>query len=329
MFLHKDEFLILMVLDAQRDLHTPDVLDRMRKIGIQTCHEQLSWVVTEPAKGSYDFSQLNRIISNNSQAGIKSLIQISGMEYPKWMPDEWFFKCKDGTVDRNGLSFWNEEAQTHVDHYYQMLINMYVDDPNVMFFLGEYQGGEGAMPPTWCIYDDSAISQFQAWYGKNRVPDPDDMSTIIWLGDTITNHFTHKSSFFFLAYNEAWNAQQWLMNKWTKAFGNFTQPVILSGFRTIWPDSDIMLLQYTYFDKDHPQENADYVDNLREISGCHVIAEAMFCKGLAETTPKSIAKGFRGQIVCPTDPHTGEKNFQTWMFDAIEQSHNAWKESKE
>jgi len=327
MFLHKDEFLILMVLDAQRDLHTPDVLDRMRKIGIQTCHEQLSWVVTEPAKGSYDFTQLNRIINNNSQAGIKSLIQISGMEYPKWMPDEWFFKCKDGTVDRNGLSFWNEEAQTHVDHYYQMLINTYADNPNVMFFLGEYQGGEGAMPPTWCIYDDWAVLDHHRWVGRDIDHTRDD--TLIWLGQTIHDVFLQKGEIFLKAYNEVWNAQQWLMNQWTKAFGNFVQSDILESYRFLYPDAGIVLLQYTYFDKDHPQENADYVDNLREISGCQVIAEAMFCKGLAETTPKSIAKGFRGQIVCPTHPHTGEKNFQTWMFDAIEQSHKLWKESKE
>ena len=53
----------------------------------------------------------------------------------------------------------------------------------------------------------------------------------------------------------------------------------------------------------------------------------MFCEGLPTTTPKAIAKGFRGQIVQPANAIEGEA-FTQGMVDAIRNSHNQWVESR-
>jgi len=53
----------------------------------------------------------------------------------------------------------------------------------------------------------------------------------------------------------------------------------------------------------------------------------MFCAGLPITTPKAIAKGFRGQIVHPANAVEGEA-FTDGMLEAIRNSHRQWMESK-
>jgi hypothetical protein len=102
----------------------------------------------------------------------------------------------------------------------------------------------------------------------------------------------------------------------------------LEAYRKAFDDLCLVLLQYTYFDDAHPQENEMYVDMLMNTYGCEVIVEAMFCKGLPTTTPRAIAKGFRGQIICPTHPHTHETSFKNEMVEAIRDSHIQWAKAR-
>jgi hypothetical protein len=86
----------------------------------------------------------------------------------------------------------------------------------------------------------------------------------------------------------------------------------------------IVLLQYTYFDETHGQENENYVFDIVKDVGCDVIVEAHFCAGLKDTTPAAIAKGFRGQILCPLHPQCGQKTIEPWMLDEIRKAHELW-----
>lgn len=333
-FMKDDEFLLLMVhcedraigFEKMTILSTQD-RKRLYDVGVRTAHEQPAWSKVEPARGQYDWGYLNRIIQRNRDAGLKSLIQLSGWRVPTWCPREWRAMRKEGHYEDEQLSFWNREAQEYVDSYYQAVINQYPEE-DVGFFFGEFQGGEGALPPTWCVFDNAAVEDYKRVYGNDAQPIMDNPDTIDWMGKAIIEHTLRVQRFLYPKHKEIWNSQQWLMNQWNKGFGNFNQPELLRLFRQEFPDACIVLLQYTYFDSFHPQENAEYVDMLRDISGCEVIVEAMFCKGLPETTPKSIAKGFRGQIVMPANDSGGEA-FQDWMIDNIRNSHNLWKEHYE
>lgn len=333
-FMHDDEFLLLMVhcedrangYDKQHILTVPERI-RLREVGIQTAHEQPSWASIEPKQGQYDFAYLDRIIQRNRDAGLKSLIQISGWRIPAWVPAEWRPKTLNGNLHDDMLSIWNEEAQAYNDAYYRMLYDKY-NAHDIEFFFGEFQGGEGAIPPSHCFYEDAAIKSFQDMYGTLARPDLNNAETMNWLGQSVIKHFIRKASILYPRYNEVWNAQQFLMDRWSKAYGNFVQPDILKKFREMWPDGNIILLQYTYFDSAHDDECKNYVDMLVNISGCEVIAEAMFCAGLATTTPASIAKGFRGQIVHPANDINGEV-LNDWMVEEVRKSHELWRASRE
>lgn len=336
-FFVDDEFLLLMNHNLYR-VHsngkdpyhtlTTGEKERLNKVGIQTAHEQPAWHTLEPECGHYNFGYLDEIIKSNRDAGMKSLIQLSGWMVPKWMPNEWFAKTKEGKVEREALSFWNEEAQAYSDNFYRFLRDRYASYKDVQFFFGEWQGGEGAYPPTWCLYDAPAIEDYKKIYGNSAIPDPNTSETMNWYGNKIIEHFVRKAEILYPPYKEIWNAQQYLMDTWSKAFGNFVQHEILVKHREMHPDGCIVLLQYTYFDSSHDENNVKYVDRLREISGCEVIAEAMFCNGLPITTPKSIAKGFRGQIVHPAAGGFDNGLLEDWMVDRIRDSHNLWMESK-
>jgi hypothetical protein len=67
---------------------------------------------------------------------------------------------------------------------------------------------------------------------------------------------------------------------------------------------------------------------LKETTGCEVIAEAMFAGGLPTTTPKSIIKGFRGQILHPTIESFTGASLTDDVITNIKNSHNLWLESR-
>lgn len=335
-FLKPDEFILFMAHNSKRTqdrgdnyhVHTLEERVRMRSVGIQTAHEQPAWNAIEPSRGNYDWGYLDGIIHLNREAGMKSLIQISGWRVPNWIPNEWRPKQENGTLEMDILSFWNEEAQEYADNYYKMILEMYKDAKDVMFFHGEYQGGEGAYPPNWCFFDPEALSDYKRLYGSHAVPEPNDRDTLYWFGTEVISHFLRRAKPFYEAYGEVWNSQQFLMDTWTKAFGNFVQDQILDFFRTLWPDINIVLLLYTYFDPTHKEDNAQFVQKLMDDTQCEVIAEAWFGQGLPVTTPLAIAKGFRGQILHPTYESFSGDALDDRMVSIIKNSHQEWMKSR-
>jgi hypothetical protein len=338
-FLQDDDFLLLMSHNTERcpesalpiDYHVLTTAEKVKlyDAGIRTSHEQPAWQAIEPAQGQYNFDYLDDIIQSNRDAGMKSLLQICGWRVPKWMPNDWFAKAPDGRVERESLSLWNEEAQKYSDTFYKFMRDRYASQKDVAFFYGEYQGGEGIYPPTMCFFDRAALDDYKTKFGSHAVPDINTTETKNWFGDKIVEHVIQKCEILYPSYQEMWNAQQFLMNTWSLNFGNFVQPEILRMFRRFHSEAHIILLQYTYFDSSHDERNVDYVNRLVEVSQCEVIAEAMFCDGLKHTTPLSIKKGFRGQIVHPAKSgFSGTGELEDWMVDEIKKSCDLWRASK-
>jgi len=335
-FLENDEFIILMSHNKYRtedrgdNYHVYDVGERLllMEAGIKTSHEQPAWNILEPAKREYNSIYLDDIIRTNQEAGMKSLIQISGWRNPSWMPNEWFCKTKDGNIERECLSFWNKEAEEYSDKFYRTMIDAYINEKDVRFFFGEFQGGEGALRPTWCIYDADAIQDYKRMYGSNAMPIPDHPETLYWLGKSIMEHYIRKARIFYEAYGEIWNCQQKLMDNWSRAFGNFVQFDTLQAFKQLWPDIKIYLLQYTYFDGSHGQDNVEFVDRIKNELGAEVIVEAMFASGLPTTAPRSIAKGFRGQILHPTMQSFSGEGLNQTILQNIKNAQTQWMESR-
>ena len=340
-FMKENEFLLLMVNNEERwdELWvnpkreytlTIDDRRRLRDAGIQTVSEQPAWKAIEPVKGEYNFGYLDGLIHRNREAGLKTSFGVPYVHNPAWMPNEWKPQGKNGECDTQVLSFWNEEAQEYLDNYLKLLMDHYPDE-DIDFRFEEYQGGEGAYPPTPSFYDPPALEDYKRVYGSSAVPELTDPDTLDWFGKKIIEHFVRISKLFYPRYKEVWNDMQRLMDTegphGTKAFGNFVHKDILQEYRRLWPDGSIVLLQYTYYDAAHKEDNVQFVDMLREEVGCEVIVEAMFCSGLATTTPKAIAHGFRGQVVRPAI-QPDMKSLPEHEVSAIRDSHNLWMESR-
>jgi len=334
-FMKKDEFLLLLAhcegrafgFEKQCILNIEE-RKRLYAVGIRTAHEQPAWSLVQPHADYYDWDYLDGIINRNREAGLKSLIQICGWMLPPWMPKNWMAREANGAYYTECLSLWNEEAQEYSDDYYRLICEHYKDQPDVSFFYGEFQGGEGIYQANWCIYDDAALIDYRKVYGTSARPVPDSPETLEWYGNKIVEHLLRKAKILYEYTGEIWNAQQYLMDTWSKAFGNFRILETMKRFRDEFPNANIVFLQYTYFDPAHHTDNEQFVDIIRDISQCEVIAEAMFCSGLPTTTPLAIAKGFRGQIVQPAQNQTGEP-FEQWMVDNIRDSHNLWMDKLE
>jgi hypothetical protein len=329
-FLNDDEFLLLMNLGTNQLQGTPTLSIpervRLREAGIQTAIEYPQWNEIEPSKGSYNFSSIENILGMNRSAGMKTIFALINPWIPDWIPNEWRLRYSNGTYNTASFSPWNEGAIAYERNFMKMLIDKYTA-PDVMFILQEHDTGESAFPSSaW--YDDFAVQDFRIKYGNDARPDFKNEETKQWLEDAIIKHFIELQQVFYPPYKEIWNSLQWLIAQLNPESMNYIQPKILQRFLDVFPDVNIVLLQYTYFDGSHPPENAVYVDMLKEKYCKDVIVEAMFCKGLKTTTPKAIQKGFRGQIICPTHPHTQEKSLQDWMINEIRISHNLWRSNK-
>lgn len=333
-FMEEEEWLLLMTHCPNRSINTEHIYvltipdrQRLRAVGIKTSHEQPPWWSIEPSRGNYDFSCIEDILHKNREADMKTLFYVCGWALPAWIPNEWRARQKNGTYERETLSLWNEEAQKYSDKHYKMLYEKY-SDPDTLWVFGEFQGGEGAYPPSWCLYDDAAIQDYKKVYGTSTMPEPNNPNTMEWFGKKVIKHFVRKSKILYPRYKEVWNMQQYLMDTWTKAYGNFVHLDILKEYRRLWPKGSIVLLQATYYDDSHKQDNVDFVDMLRATVGCEVIVEAMFCKGLPMTTPRAIAQGFRGQIVMPAY-EDGATKLEDWMVNNIKVSNELWRKHYE
>lgn len=332
-FMVENEFLLLMAHceDRAEGYQNQLILDvpqreRMRNAGIQTAHEQPAWKSIEPAQGQYNWDYLDNIINRNRNAGLKSLIQIPGWRIPPWMPNEWRARRSNGMFESEQLSMWSDEAQNYMQTYCDLLCSRY-KFPDVSFFYGEFQGGEGSYPPTQCFFDANALNDFHSKFGNDAVPDVLQTNTALWFSDKIVEHHLRLAKIMYPYYKELWDCKQELMDRWSKAYGNYAQPDILEAYQKEYPDANIVLLQYTYFDGAHTVLEKQWVDMLVSAFQCEVIVEAMFCGGLPTTTPPAIAKGFRGQIVQPANAAGGEP-LQDWMVDNIKISHERWMASR-
>jgi len=334
-FMVDDEFLLLMSINPDLDVPgyntqilTIDERKKLRDVGIQTVLEYLNWEQINPSLNQYNFEEISNILYRNREANMKIICPITNWNFPAWMPDEWFAKHQSGEIDRSVLSIWHEDAQSVADEYYQNLIN-YFGANDVLFIWGDWQGGEGIYPAGSCFYDDAALNDYKQVYGTSAYPDINTQETLDWYGKKIIEHSLKKQQIFYPQCNEIWNMQQFLMDTWTKGFGNFVIPETFQAFRNKYPDDSIVFLQYTYFDDAHYKiPNEEFVDNIKNTYNSEVIVEAHFAQGLRETTPKAIAKGFRGQICSLLHAQAGYFAFEDWMLEEVKKSNDLWREAR-
>lgn len=329
-FLKDDEFILLMNYNPtilyDCGTYFPNLSERIRfrDVGIQTAIEYPQWYAIEPVQGEYDFVSIENMLFLNRSAGMKTIFSIPGWEYPKWMTDEWFGQDIHCVVNRRFLSLWNKDAQEYQNSWMDMLIKKYQAD-DVFFVLGEFQLGEGAMPHYPTFYDRSALKDYHRVFGYDRYPKLENEETQRWLKSKVVYHMLQQQRLFYPQRKELWNMQQWLMSKLNPATMNHLQPDILDAYKVFFPDANLVLLQYTFYDHDHPQENVEWVDTLKKQFNMDVIVEAHFCEGLKVTAPDAIAKGFRGQIICPTHSQTGHRMIEDWMYGEIKKYNELWR----
>lgn len=334
MFLENDEFLLLqnanMSVPGFERGYSPnlDERKRFREVGIRTAIEYPSWRLNDPISlGQFDFTHTMDIINMNREADMKTICIVAGWDLPTWIPDDWKARHKDGRYDKEVLSLWNWEAQIYTDEYYDALVDE-CGAKDVLFIFGEFQGGEGILPSDAPFYDASALEDYREVYGSSAYPDIENLETLDWYGKkAIEYHIRKQRILLQQEHKELWNMQQRLMDAWTKGFGNFVQRDIIREMREQFGDDVVITLgQFTYYDYDHYEiDNEEFVDCLAKDYNCQVFVEARFCQGLKTTTPKSIAKGFRGQIIGPTHEQSGYNHVEDWMFEEIRRSLASWK----
>jgi len=338
-FMASNEFLLL--LDAQPfwSLWYPYYLTLqnkmdLREAGIQTVHGELYWPRSEPVRGEYDFSDFDRLLRINRAAGMKTKVNIPG-GVPAWMSDEWMLKKEDGSTKAGErkmpirfISFWNEEAQEYCENYLKDVIERY-HAPDVLFNYGEFQDGEGMLPCAPFFYDDFAVMDYKEKYGSKAYPNINTQETRDWLQVAVIKRVIRAYKII-NKHNEIWNHQQLLMDDFAKTYVNYAQKDIMRACKKTFPNSNLVLEQDTYWDGAHTERHRNYVDEIKEEFQCDVIVEAMWPQGLPITTPASIAKGYRGQVIgVSAQSILPIHSLESWILNNIKEAHNQWLRSSQ
>jgi hypothetical protein len=331
-FMRDDEFIVLVILnplmaDYIHDMYVPSVDDRkrFRDVGMQSVFEYPLWYQMNPNPTEYNWSEIETMLSRNRAADMKTIFTVGGWLLPSWIPSGWYAKRANGNLEKESLSIWNEEAQEYSDRFYWKLVDTFAAD-DVLFVFGEFQGGEGIYQSGPCFYDNAALESYKKHYGSSAYPDIKTPETLYWYGQQIIEYIMRKQRVFYGQHHEIWNSQQYLMDVWSKDFGNFCIPEIFETFRAEWPDGNLVFSQFTYFDQAHYEiPNEAFVDNIKNTYNAEILVEAHFAQGLKETAPKAIAKGFRGQLCGPVHHQSGyNKGVEQWMLDEIGKAHLLW-----
>jgi ABC-type transport system substrate-binding protein len=306
----------------------------LRNVGIQTVIEFLDWSTIEPARGEYDFSVMDEMIRINREAGIKTIFSAPGEKSPTWMSDKWMVKDSGGNAeirlnapDWRISSLWNEEAQEYGIEYLKLLVKKY-HAPDVLFILGEFMGGEAILPCEHFYYDEFAVADYKKRYGTKAYPNVSTQETKDWLQEAAIKIMVRKYEIL-NKHGEIWNQQQLLMDDWSQSTINYAQKSVLRAYKTFFPDSHMVLMQYTYWDSSHTERHRNHVDEIEKEFQCDVIVEAMWPTGLPVTTPGSIAKGYRGQVIGTEYQGVAEMSLEAKVLDAIKESHRQWLESSQ
>lgn len=328
-----NEFLIIVYPGAYWEpfgsVYSPSLEERvaLRGVGIQTGLEYVNWNLVEPSKGSYDFSSIEEMLRLNRAADQKTIFNVPGDIPPVWMSDEWMLRDVNGNAPTNYtnarlLSFWNEEARNYLLSYYEVLVKEY-QDSDILFIHAELQSGEGILPGGSFYHDEFAIADYKKKYGTEAYPDITTQETKDWLQETAIEKLIREHKVLNQR-NEIWNMQQLLMNDWSETTVNYAQKDILRAYKEAFPGVHLVLLQYTYWDSSHTERHRNYVDEIQEEFQCDVIVEAMWPSGLPVTTPNTIAKGYRGQVVGVSYATAGTMSLKPEVLQAIHNSHQQW-----
>ena len=335
-FLKDDEFIILVILNPRtadyiKDMYVPTVDDRKRfiDVGMQSVIEYPMWSLINPKPTVYDWNEIEMRLKVNRAAGMKTIFLSAGWLLPNWIPSGWRAKHQNGVAEPEMLSMWNEEAQEYSDGFYHKLVDNFGAE-DVLFMWGEFQGGEGIYPSDPSFYDDAALADYRKVYGSSAYPDIKNSETLDWFGKKAIEYSLRKQRILYPQHQEIWNSQQLLMDIWAKGFGNFVIPETFQAFRDEWPDGDLIFSQFTYFDPAHYEiPNEAFVDRIKNDYNAKVIVEAHYAQGLKDTTPKAIAKGFRGQMCGPVHHQSGyNSRVEQWMYDEIGKAHLLWSASR-
>ena len=181
-FIKQDEHIIILDYNPYPGLEfTPDELARLREAGVKTVQCYLSWYLTEPKMGEYDWSAVDKLVEGYHRAGIKAIVK-AYLSAPAHFPDDWYIRSANGDIQRNPgqpnkdgtcpvstLSYWNPDAWDYHLQFIERVCERY-SDTNTLCINIAPANGEALIPGNNFLFDDHALASYRQFTGTNGVP---------------------------------------------------------------------------------------------------------------------------------------------------------------
>ena len=307
-FIQDDEF-ILIIEDQLGRKYSQDDKKRLYDAGIRTMIHYPFWRDVEPELGVYDWSDVDKWIEEDRQAGLKTMLSVY-QHPPAYFPDDWYLKRLNGSrytfsddyIDyERVISPWSEEGW----EYHLGFIARFCERnnaPDVLCFSGVMQGGSAMLPE---------VLDYRA--------DGDLHHAVIKMASGEQCIFVQHPS------HEIWTALHPHFDKIEQSGTGYRKDIydMLAG---VFPEAVHYGLTYTFFG---PISGAEIT--LGEIRERHLPmwTGSEYVEGLRTNTDKAIDLGFRGFVCAPLHTLTGHHILEDWMLDTIRESLSKWRRAHE
>lgn len=301
-------------------------LKRLRDAGVQTALEFVNWATIEPERGRYDWRIPDQIVMRLRAAGLKGMLLLP-RALPKWTPDDWLAKSKDGNVSRyldvfHCISPWNLEAQEYLNGFIRIACRRY-KAPDMLCIQSQMFEGETLLPTVHAaLFDSAALKSHADFVGDPTVePDPANELTRKWMFESLKRVVLTQQRIYCEAHpSRTVSMQLHPLNSQFPACGNF-------GIMEYWqaiqeeirPNQKLHIL-FTYFVPEWCAGNVEPFLAKCQDAGIRVIAGSEWPAGLNTNTPRALADGLSGLLTAPQHPYLGLKKVEDSAVEAFRNS---------
>ena len=304
-FIRDDEFIILME-DQNGGKYAIDDLKRLRDVGIQTIVRYPFWKDIEQDWHSYDWSSIDRAISDGRSAGLKTMLAIYD-HAPLFFPEDWYFHFADGRIltdpDTNIdyerlMSPWNADGWRYHLGFIDRCCERY-NAADVLCFRSALKGGSVMLPEMAGVRIEGDV-----------------LETVMRVMLEEQMIFESHPS------REIWTTLHPTFDKlpWS---GNAYRYEIYEMLQQILPNARHQALTHAYF-----TDNGEHgiISEMMRRCDFPLWVGSEYCEGLNTNTDTAIERGFRGFFTAPLHYLSGNKALEPWMLEAVAASMRKWRE---
>ena len=333
-FIESNEHILILDYNSYPGLaFREDELAKLRDAGIKTVACYMSWYLTEPSQGEYDWSIVDELVNSYHKVGLKAIVK-TYFNAPPFFPDDWYICDADGNIQRhvgepflNGevpvstLSYWNPNAWDYHLRFIERVCERYSDSNTLCINIAP-ANGEALIPGSNYLFDNYALASYKQFTGSNTPGEAlPGTPTLDWLRETVIPGQVETQRIFQKHGGEYWTMLHHAFET-IPSTGNWLIDDLYTALHKELGDEHWGIC-YTLY---RPGETRGLWGAKQDIDrhGVKMLFASEGPAGLNTNTMNAIGQGARGMLTGPLAPYLSGGRMEDWMYEAIQKTNEWW-----